>query len=317
MTREKIDRLRALLRPWPATLAICEAVLAVWPHHARYLVKSFETRAAPVLAATEAAAEAALCLMAGDKARFAADYRWTCDRFIEEELFFRREERYQMTTFSQAVDKIYSNENYMRRYVNGLLISHILWFNHAAIFEMFINRVLGVFEEAFDYLEVGPGHGLMIYLAARSPFSRSLEAWDVSAISLQETRAALDRLDTPKPVTLNEVDILKAGPTGRRFGLIVISEVLEHLEDPGAALRVLRRVIAPEGRLFVDVPLNSPAPDHIYLLSSPEEVRDLVESAGFRVDRLELHATQGINLDRALSNRISVSAGVIAVPVGR
>src|SRR3712207_7808068 len=53
----------------------------------------------------------------------------------------------------------------------------------------------------------------------------------------------------------------------------VISEVLEHLEQPGQALAFLRDCMTADGRIFINVPLNSPSPDHIYLLSSPEDVR--------------------------------------------
>jgi hypothetical protein len=72
--------------------------------------------------------------------------------------------------------------------------------------------------------------------------------------------------------------------------------------------------MAPDGRIFINVPLNSPSPDHIYLLSTPEEVNALVESAGLTVERMSLFATQGKRIEPALANRISVSAGVIARP---
>ncbi len=315
MSDSWVTDLKALLTQTPRTLAIVETLLGVWPEHARYLLGSFRPRSPAVMAATEAAAEAALVLMNGDDARFAADYRWTCERLREEELFFHREERYRLSTFAEAHAEVYSDSAYMGRYVNGLLLSQVLWYNHAATFEMFLDRVLGAAKAPFDYLEVGPGHGLMVCFAARSPMSLTLEAWDVSEVSLRETRAALDQLGTPKPVVLTQTDILAATPSPRRFDLIVISEVLEHLENPEQALRFLRGAMAPGGRLFVNVPLNSPSPDHIYLLSHPDEARALVEDAGFRVSGLELYATQGTAIDRAIRNKVSVSAGIIAVPV--
>jgi 2-polyprenyl-3-methyl-5-hydroxy-6-metoxy-1,4-benzoquinol methylase len=314
VSADKAEQVRGLLRNRPATAAVVDAVLAEWPDHAAYLIKSLEQRPPSLMDATEVAASAALKLMDGEPIRFAADYRWTCDRLRDEELFFHREGRYRLSTFAEAHAEVYSDHAYMGRYVNGLLMSQILWFNHIATFEMFLNRVLGQAKAPFDYLEVGPGHGLMVYLAASSSLCRSLEAWDVSSVSLQETRSALDRLSVAKPVTLNEVDILQAKAPERRFDLIVISEVLEHLETPDVALRFLRNAISDQGRIFINVPINSPSPDHIFLFSTPDEVRDLVEAAGFRVEGLELFATQGRKIDSALANRISVSAGVIAVP---
>jgi 2-polyprenyl-3-methyl-5-hydroxy-6-metoxy-1,4-benzoquinol methylase len=311
---DKGSQIAALLDGRPACQALVEAVLDQWPDHIDYVLKSFRARTPEILDASEAAASAALRLMDGQTARFAANYRWTCDRLREEEIFFHREERYRLSTFQQAWDEVYSNHDYMAKYVDGLLISQVLWFNHAATFEMFLNRVLGASQIPFDYLEIGPGHGLMVFLAAQSDLSRRVEAWDVSEVSLAETRAALDRLAAPKPVVLTCTDVLRTEPPDRRFDLVVASEVLEHLEQPAQALRFLRQAVTPEGRLFVNVPLNSPSPDHIYLMSSPEEARALIEEAGFEVRAMELFATQGARLDRALANKVSVSAGIIATP---
>jgi len=314
MSADKTADLRALIAGLPETTAIIEAVLADWPEHGAYLLKGFSARSPQMLAATEAASAAARKLMAGDEAQFAADYHWTCDQLRDEELFFHREGRYRLSTFAEADAEVYSNHDYMGRYVNGLLLTQILWFNHVATFEMFLNDVLGKSDKEFNYLEVGPGHGLMVYFAGGSPLCKTLEAWDVSSVSLRETRAALDRLGLTKPVALVETDILKATQPDKAFDLIVISEVLEHLETPDVALKFLRAALADGGRIFINVPLNSPSPDHIYLFETAEDVRALVEGAGLKVEQLSLFATQGREIESALRNRISVSAGVIARP---
>lgn len=307
------EPLEAALASRPETRAILGSVLDVWPDHAGYLVKSFAPRTPEQLDATEQAAAAARRLMAGNERRFAEGYRWTCDKLREEELFFHREGRYRLSTFAEADAEVYSNHDYMAPYVDGLLLTQVLWFNHVATFEMFL-RVLQDQAKPFDYLEVGPGHGLMTYFAAQSPQALSLEAWDVSAVSLRETRAALDTLGVAKPVTLTETDILAAKRPERTFDLIVISEVLEHLEQPQAALRFLREALAPDGRIFINVPLNSPSPDHIYLFATPDDVHALVQDAGLTIEREELFATQGRPIAKALANRVSVSAGIVARP---
>jgi SAM-dependent methyltransferase len=314
MTNEKAAELELLLSEAPDTRFVVEAVLAAWPEHAAYLTKSFAPRSPEMMRATEAASGAIRRLIAGEEETFASDYRWTCDRLRDEELFFHREGRYRLATFAEAYAEVYSDETYMARYVNGLLLTQVLWYNHVATFEMFLHGVLGSAKRSFDYLEVGPGHGLMVYFTAGSPLCRSLEAWDVSAVSLGETRAALDTLGLTQPVALVETDILQAKRPDKRFDLIVISEVLEHLEAPGTALRFLRDCTAEDGRIFINVPLNSPSPDHIYLFTSPEEVTALIEGSGFKVEQMSLFATQAKGIDRALANKISVSAGVVAVP---
>jgi SAM-dependent methyltransferase len=314
VSESKAETLRELLSAHPATTAIVETVLGVWPEHAAYLLKSFSPRTSAMMQATEAAAAAAAKLIAGQEETVAADYRWTCDKLRDEELFFHREGRYRLSTFAEADAEVYSDHAYMSRYVNGLLLTQVLWYNHVATFEMFLNQVLGGAGAPFDYLEVGPGHGLMVYFAAQSPLCRRLQAWDVSAVSLRETRAALDKLGLTKPVALVETDILRAERPTEAFDLIVISEVLEHLETPDRALRFLRDALKGDGRIFINVPLNSPSPDHIYLFETPDDVRALVEAAGLKVEAMSLYATQGRAIESALANRISVSAGVIGRP---
>jgi SAM-dependent methyltransferase len=312
VSEDKGAALRELLAGRPETSAIVEAMLAVWPEHAAYLLRSFQRRSLSMLETTELASAAARRLMAGAEATFAADYRWTCDRLREEELFFHREGRYRLSTFAEADAEVYSDTEYMGHYVNGLLLSQLLWYNHAGVLEMFLNRLLPSRSDPFDYLEIGPGHGLMVYFAAGASTARTLEAWDISEVSLRETQAALARLDVAKPVRLTQADILAAEPRRETYDMIVASEVLEHLEDPAAALKRLGAMLNPGGSIFVSIPINSPSPDHIYLFSNPDEVRSLVEGAGLRITSLELFATQGRPIEAALESRISVSAGVIA-----
>lgn len=309
---ERSRELFDLLSPLPATSAIAGCALKAWPEHAPYLLKSFSARSPAIDTIVEKAAGATALLMAGREDEVAADYRWTCDQLRDEELFFHREGRYRRSTFESAWADVYSNHSYMKRYVNGLLISQILWYNHAATFAMLVNNVLSARTTPFDYLEIGPGHGLMCYMAASLPNARSVEAWDVSAVSLEETRHALRTMGISRPISLREVDILAAKEPPATADIIVISEVLEHLERPDIALALLARSLAPGGMLFVNVPLNSPSPDHIYLLSHPDEVRKLVEGAGLVVQEMELFATQGQNIDKALRNKVSVSVGLVA-----
>jgi SAM-dependent methyltransferase len=311
VSESKAHALRDLTSAYRATSSIIDAVLKVWPEHAAYLVRSFAARTPAMMQATESAAAASAKLMAGEEETVAADYRWTCDRLRDEELFFHREGRYRLSTFAEANAEVYSDHVYMGRYVNGLLLTQVLWYNHAATFEMFLNEVLGEAKAPFDYLEVGPGHGLMIYFAAQSRLCRRLQAWDVSAVSLRETGAALAKLGLTKPVALVETDILAAEHPTQTFDLIVISEVLEHLETPARALGFLRDALKDDGRIFINVPLNSPSPDHIFLFETPADVKIMVEGAGLKIETLSLFATQGRSIDSALANRISVSAGVV------
>lgn len=297
---------------WRATRRIAEAVTALWPEHERYIRKSLAGRDAAMMRTTETLAEAVLLLVCDRIGTIAAHYRWTCDRLREEELFFHREGRYRLSTFAEADAEVYSDAAYMEKYMDGLLFSQVLWFNHAASCHFFLTEAPALLKPDGHLLEIGPGHGLMMSLALRDFGLSGATAWDLSQVSLDQTRAALEKLghhDCHFAVQ-NVMDVPANTPPA---DLVVLSEVLEHLEDPKSVMRKLHAQVRPEtGRIFVNVPINSPSPDHLYLMQTPDDARALLTDTGFEILKDGFFATQGTALDRALRNKISVSACMIA-----
>jgi 2-polyprenyl-3-methyl-5-hydroxy-6-metoxy-1,4-benzoquinol methylase len=308
------DTLRAIeerLDGLPATSTIVRAVLAHWPEHAKYLMRSFSARDANQLEMTEILAAAALVLEGNRLAELASNYRWTCDRLREEELHFHRSGAYRFSTFEDANREVYSNDAYMEHYVDGLLLSQILWFNHVGSCDFFFREAQTKVRTGARYLEIGPGHGLMTYLAMRDFGVESAVVWDLSAVSVEHTKAALSKLGFDN-VTCEVRDATDQEGPDQAFDFIVMSEVLEHIEDPSPVVARLRDLISEDGVIFVNVPINSPSPDHIYLMRTPEEARALLTENGFEIVSEAMFATQGTALDRALRNSVSVSVNMFA-----
>jgi 2-polyprenyl-3-methyl-5-hydroxy-6-metoxy-1,4-benzoquinol methylase len=306
-------QLSGLLEHHPQTRRLVEAVVAAWPDHAHYAIKSFSGRDPQSMATTERIAEAAL-LLAGDQlAVFAKDYRWTCDRLRDEELFFHREGRYRLSTFAEANAEVYANADYMRRYMNGLLCSQVMWANHAASLQFFLDEAPRRLPPKARYLEVGPGHGLMMSMAMRDFNLAAAVAWDLSSVSIEQSRAALARLGVSNAI-LGVRDIMSLTDGEDTFDLVVLSEILEHLEDPHRALRHVRTLVGRDGLVFVNIPINSPSPDHIFLLETVEDARLLLTDCGFAIVSDAFFATQGVSLERALRRRYSVSACLFGRP---
>ena len=114
---------------YPNVARLTRAVLDAWPEHARFLEQSFAGRDAALMAACERHAGAILRIV-GDPAalpEFCADYRFLCDCLMEEELHFRRTGQYRLSRFDDAVAEVYSNRAFMRRYMNFLLLSHVVF----------------------------------------------------------------------------------------------------------------------------------------------------------------------------------------------
>lgn len=297
----------------PATAKIATAILDAWPDHQRYLEKSLGARNSEELDTTEILAEAALTLEGERLGQLADNYKWTCDRLRDEELFFHREGRYRLSTFEEADAEVYSNNAYMERYVDGLLLSQVMWYNHVASCSYYFRTAPMMIPVGARMLEIGPGHGMMTYLAVRDFGLSSATAWDLSPVSVEHTRSGLAKLGVTN-VNCAVRNALSVSETDEKFDFIVLSEVLEHIEDPIAVMEKLRHIIAPEGVIFVNVPINSPSPDHLYLMRTPDEARDLLRKAGFAIESEAMFATQGMKLERALKNAVTVSVCMFAKP---
>lgn len=297
----------------PATAKIAAAILDAWPDHQRYLEKSLGARSVEELDTTEILAQAAIMLEGERLPQLADNYKWTCDRLREEELFFHREGRYRLTTFEEADAEVYSNDAYMERYVDGLLLSQVMWYNHVASCSYYFRTAPAMIPAGARMLEIGPGHGLMTYLAVRDFGLSSATAWDLSPVSVEHTRSGLAKLGVTN-VNCAVRNALSVSETDEKFDFIVLSEVLEHIEDPVVVMNRIRDIVSPDGVVFVNVPINSPSPDHLYLMRTPDEARDLLRKSGFSIETEAMFATQGMKLERALKNSVTVSVCMFAKP---
>jgi ubiquinone/menaquinone biosynthesis C-methylase UbiE len=306
--RETIWR---LLSGMPELEAVTEAQIRAWPEHQHYLATRFGADDSSTLQRVNEIAALALKIMGGELDRFCGDYRWMCDNFNEEQYYFAKSGRYRLATFAEAFERVYNNAEYMSRYVRGILLSQIFWRNHAQATDYFRTKFLPRNIDGYHHLEVGPGHGLFLYMAARDSRAGSVMGWDVSKSSLAATRRCLDILGVGDRVRLVERDVLdRPAADDGPFESILISEVLEHLERPDVALATLKQVLSEKGRILVNVPINSPAPDHIYLWKSFNEVAETVRSVGLRVTEAEYYPVTGYTLDEALKRRLSISCVV-------
>lgn len=304
--------LQTRLAGYPAIRTVVAATLDAWPEHLGYCEKRFEQDSSTFLERCNEFSQLALKMMGDALPQYVNDYRWMCEQFLEEEFFFHRNGHYRLSTFAEAFAQVYANAEYMARYVHGILISQILWHPHALAFDLFRTKFLTSLPHGATYLEVGPGHGFFLYFAAKTPAIAGLEAWDVSPSSIAETKAALQRLGADRDITIVEQDVLAAPSRNNEFDAAVISEVLEHLERPDTALRTLHAALRSGGRLFINAPVNSPAPDHIYLWRSPEEFRSFVEDQGFEIEQAYDLPQTGVSLERARKLGLSISCVVVA-----
>lgn len=204
---------------------------------------------------------------------------------LRAEARFARERAYPARTYAQASAEVYANAEYMtRQYLPGLLLSHYLWPHHF--------RQACFFEDAYleevarrgggPLLDVGIGTGFYSRLALAGVPGLAVHGYDVSESSCAFARWHAEAFQAGPRYRVERRDVVADPPAPAPW--LVSVEVLEHLEDPVAFLRGLRRLLAPGGKAFLTAALNAPHADHLYLYRTPAEVVAQLEEAGFRLE---------------------------------
>ena len=294
----------------PALETIVARQAALYPKHAPYLAKRFATvseQERPILADLSDR----ISRLIGERLdEFCEGYDFLTKIVLEEELFFRRNGRYRLSSFEEANRLVYQDADYMRRYMNGLLMTQLYWSNHTATFDYFLSAFLDNAAPGSRLLEIGPGHGLLIAYAAEHKNCGRVEGWDISPASLANTAEALKRLGAK--AELLQSDFFAVTGSEGQFDLLVFAEVLEHMEDPRAAVECLYRLLKPGGRLFLHVPINSPAPDHLFLLETPEAAVDFMRTAGFEIESQHFLPATNSSMAEARRLKLTISVALVA-----
>jgi SAM-dependent methyltransferase len=158
-----------------------------------------------------------------------------------------------------------------------------------------------------NILEIGCATGELAATVRKSLKPSHYEAIELSPAG-QQAKPYLDRLHT---APLN--DLLAAGDIGHDFDVILMSHVLEHLEDPAAELLAMKSVLRGRGAIFLEVPNMSghrrlPIDDnraHLHFFSASSLLRLLAREG------LEVVATA---TDAWLDPRYADSLRVVAKP---
>ncbi len=299
--------------PFASLGTLVAAVSRASPRHITFLTRRFSQTDQSELELCDSIARQIICLAGSELESFVAAYDFICEIQTREEIYFRRHDAYRLKTVREAVEEVYGNRGYMQKYMHGLLMTQALWSNHSASIGFYTREFLAKNRQGYELLEIGPGHGLLFSRAAADARAKSVTGWDLSPASVSETREALSKLGVTRPYALEVRDLFQSGHAQSAFDAVVFSEVLEHLEEPSKALAAIRTLMRPDARLYINVPVNSPAPDHLFLLRSPEDAISFVRRHGFEIEQTGLFPATNYSLAAARKHALTISTCLIAV----
>ena len=145
-------------------------------------------------------------------------------------------------------------------------------------------------------LDVGVGPGVIARRMTERHPGIELDVLDASSACLEYARLMLNSRRVAGAIRSDFRTYESAEP----YDLIVASEVIEHVDDPTAAMIHLRSLLAAEGMIIVGVPVRLPMTMHLTVFSSIEDVSAMARNAGFVVNEGWLYPLYGDSVDVTL-----------------
>ena len=214
-------------------------------------------------------------------------------------------EKYRFHSLEEVENQVYRNEKYMSKYMLGLQISGYVWSNHREIHRWWKDLILNFSGE--NYLEIGPGHGQYFLEVLQRQQFKQYYALDISETSLKQTE---EYISSREPYLTNykllQGDFFEI-ELKQKFDAVSLSEVLEHVENPEQMMRKIYEITTDSANIYVNVPINAPEIDHIYLFHTVEEVINLVEHVGYIVKNKFVVTGNGIPYEKAIKRKSAIN----------
>lgn len=208
----------------------------------------------------------------------ANDYLHMVNDMRIEGVKFAKTGEYSCKSEAEAYEKVYSNPEVMRYYMNALLISQVLWRHHFEMLQYFcdITKKYGNQGEQEEIiLDIGAGHGLFSKTIINTmPRYKRIDVMDISEASLDMAHEFLgdDRIE------YIHQDIKTCEPL-YKYDIIIMGEILEHMDNPVKLLKHVSTLLANNGVIWLTVPTNAPAIDHVHLFKNAKDVAGMILDA--------------------------------------
>lgn len=146
--------------------------------------------------------------------------------------------------------------------------------------------------------DLGCGSGAILCDVLRQRAGWTGHGLDISAAAVDYAHRLSSYKQVSERAHFCVGDIMQLPYSDETLDMVIASEVIEHAPQPQEVMREITRVLRPDGRLALTIPMESHSVAHLHSPSQPEELRALCERAGLRIRRLETHWHFGFGDDR-------------------
>lgn len=244
--------------------------------------------------------------------KLADSYMFFIDDVKEEQFEFFHTHHYRYGSADDVDKYIYSDPDYMTKYMVGLNLSVYLLDSHRKYINWYSDKIKG--KMGGLWLEIGPGHGEYLVKAVRLTNFESYLGIDISKTAVEMCDKMISsRIEKQylNKIRIEQGDFYELDTEQTAFDAIVVGEVLEHVENPMSFMNKLYEISSSETFLYITTVTNCPQKDHIFLFHDVSEIEDLYRKSGFEVEDSILIPTNGYSVEKAEEMNVTINTGHI------
>jgi len=207
--------------------------------------------------------------------------------FLKLQVNLEKTGKYLYSSFAEVEKNVFlkNGKHEGPQYLWGLYFSEVFWKIHCKLTKFFMNEFSNRVNEEGTVLEVPIGTGFHL-----SQFLMKNPKWSGIGVDLTENAVKFSKnIFKINKIPKESYNIIKEDfftfKNKTKFNRIICGEFLEHVENPQKVLNNLNGLLNKNGKIFLTAAVWSGGIDHIYLYTHPDEVRNHIKEAGFKIEK--------------------------------
>lgn len=230
-------------------------------------------------------------------------YNNFCLETIQEQFYLKKYNTYRAIKEKKTNLSLYNSNYKMKKYMIALMLTQIYWQSHVKIFKWYKEVISKLNLKTF--LEIGSGHGLLTKELLKKKKAQGLIC-DISQQSLNLTKSILKNYNKKNEILFKKKDFLKFNDK-KKYDLIIMGEVIEHVENPIKFLKKVKKLLSSNGKVFISTCANCAQVDHKYHFRNIDEIRMMILKSDLNIDKELVSASENIPKCRWQREKISVN----------